>query len=618
MDLSNISTADLQALKAGDLSKVSTEGLQELRAQHLAPTPQPGVNVGPVPEGPSGLQHLEDVAGTFIHHPLTSAIGLGENALSGVTGAVVRTGKRLAGSQITGDEGYQPRTEAGKEFAAEGGAEGSAIGNAYDAAAGTGPYASQLKENIGKAGDLAATVGVLDPAIGLASRVPRALGAASEAVNAPKAASIPTAVQRQVQRGIEISPSSVQEAQPATAEAVPGQQTESALEGPDAQRTRVLKNAATNNTHINTDLGINDTGHTTPADIDEARGIGPDGKVQTMRQDPRTGEARETDLSVYNRVANAAHGQPVGANTATSIGDALAHTEASSDAAVNTVGRMVKTYQNRYQPGATIDGAQIQGDISTLRQRYRKGMASPDLDQQDIGVGAKRIADSLEDEMVSHADPNSQLASDFRAARQHLAQLNDAETALKGGSYDPAVLQRLKDKGQPLSGSLKDVAEASEIAPGDVMHPQKAPPPSTEAYTLSNLAHKTGALVGRGLNRVTGGTNNAAEAVARHVPPAPEPPGVPPGSLTPPPGNVGPEPAQGEMGLKGGEAPATPFSLEHAPGQLPEAIHPQHRMQLPPGHGAAAHARMSDIFNRARGRPETPQPGIMPELGPTP
>ena len=572
MDLSNISTADLQAIKAGDLTKVSTEGLQELKAQHMAPTPQPGVEMRAPPEGPSGLQHAEDVGSTFLHHPFTAGVGMAENALSGVTGAVVRTGKRLAGSPITGDEGYQPHTEAGKELAGHAGTEGEAISNAYDQTAGTGPLASQFKERVGPLSDLATTAGVAVPAIGAAARVPRALSAAGEAVNAPKAGSIPTAVQRQVQRGIEISPSSVQEAQPSTAKHVPGQQTESALEGPDAQRTRILKNAATNNTHINTDLGVNDTGHTTSAEIDEARGIGPDGKVQTTRLDPRTGETRETDLSIYNRVANAAHGQPVGANTATSIGDALTHTEASSDAAVNTVGRMVKTYQNRYQPGAPIDGAQIQGDISTLRQRYRKGMASPDLDQQDIAMGAKRIADSLEDEMVSHADPNSQLASDFRASRQHLAQLNDAETALKAGSYDPAILQRLKEKGQPLSGALKDVADASEVAPGDVMHPQKAPPPATESYSLSSLAHKGGAVLGRGLNRLTGGTNNAAKAIARHVPPAPEPPGAPQGSLAPPPGAAGPAPAQGEMALPEGPEPP---EFEHMPGTLPEAIpHP--------------------------------------------
>jgi hypothetical protein len=600
MDLSNVSTADLQALKAGDLSKVSTEGLHAIRQEQIAPAPQPGVEMRATPPGPSGLEHLEDVAGTVAHHPLTTGVGMGENALNAVTAPVQRTWERMRGEPITGDEGYQPRTEAGKEIAQESGAEGAAASGAFDKLAGTGPYAQSFKEAAGKASDLAATAGVVAPAAELAGRVPGAMSAAGEAVNAPKAASIPPAVQRQVQRGIEISPSSVQEAQPSTRAAVPGQLTETDIESPGAQRERILKNAATNNAHISQGLGVNATDHITPTDIDEARGIGPDGKVQTTRVDPRTGEAKETDLSVYNRMGNAANGQPVGAGTAGRIGDAATHTEASSDAALSTITRMTKTYQERYAPGAPIDGGQIQGDISTLRQRARKGLASDNLDQQDIGMAARKIADSLEDEMASHAPENSQLAGDFRQARQHLAQLNDAETALKGGSYDPQVLSRLRAKGGTLSGPLADVADSAEIAPKDVMHPQKAPAPPGARYSLSGIAEKGGELFAGGLNKLTGGTNNAAEAIARHVPPPGEPEGKI-GALTPPPGRAGAAQVegQGNMSLPPGVAPPPP--LELMPGSLPEAGHAhQYGLHLPPGHGAAAHARMGEIFRRAQ------------------
>lgn len=543
------------------------------------------------------------------------AVGLGEMGVAGATntaGRIPAGFAGIAGAALPGPPGqgarweqgaehaltYQPRTEAGQQLQ-------EGMGNTAEALKRKLPDNPAAQTFIPAMADAAMSVpaaaGMAEGIGSIAPRVPGALKAAAEAPGEAKAAAIPTAVQRQVQRGIEISPSSVQEAQPATRGDVPGQVTQTDIEGPDAQRDRILKNAATNNAHVSSGLGINATDHITPADIDEARGIGPDGKVQTTRVDPRTGEAKETDLSVYNRMGNAANGQPVGAGTAGRIGDAATHTEASSDAALSTITRMTKTYQERYAPGAPIDGGQIQGDISTLRQRARKGLASDNLDQQDIGMAARKIADSLETEMASHAPENSSLAADFKQARQHLAQLNDAETALKGGSYDPQVLSRLRAKGGTLSGPLADVADSAEIAPKDVMHPQKAPPPNSDRYTLQNLAHTAGSGVGRALNKLTGGTNNAAEAVARHVPP-PEPPGAAQGALTPPPGRAGAAQVEGQAGLSHMEqGPPPPPPLELMPGSLPEAGHAhQYGLHLPPGHGAAAHARMGEIFRRAQ------------------
>ena len=571
MDLSALSTADLEAYAGGNLDKMSDAGLKHINQELTAPTPQPGVEMRASPEGPSGAEHLAGFAGTAVRHPLMLGVGMLENAANAVTAPVQRTYERMAGQPVTGTEGYQPRSEAGQELAGVGGQEGERISNAYDATAGTGPWASSFKEAAGKAADIAATAGALK-AVNI-ERLPAAVEAGIEAPGKAKAASIPSPVQKQVQRGIEISPSSVQEAQPSTAKDVPGTTTQSDLEGPDAQRTRILKNAAKNNADIANGLGINATDHITPADIDEARGVGPDGKVQATRTDPRTGETKETDLNVYDRIGRAANGQPASGATAPALGDALAHTTASSTTAVNAIERMVKTYQERYAPGTPIDGDQIQGDISTLRQRARIGLQSDNLDQQDIGMAARRMADTLEKEMASHAPPDSQLASDFKAARTHLAQLNDAETALKGGSFDPQVLSRIRAKGAPLTGPLADVADAAEIAPKDVMHPQKAPPLSQEGYTLSSIARKVGSITGRTLNTATGGTNNAAEAVARHVPPAPEAPPAPLGRLTPPPGQVGSAPpVQATMGLPEGRGNAPPLSLEHPPGAVHEPL----------------------------------------------
>lgn len=94
-----------------------------------------------------GKAHAKKVAKIAARHPFTAMTGLAENALSGVTGGVGNLVDAVTMSEPgTHDYTYQPRTEAGKEFAEAGGEESGKVGQSYDTAFGTGPLAQTIKE----------------------------------------------------------------------------------------------------------------------------------------------------------------------------------------------------------------------------------------------------------------------------------------------------------------------------------------------------------------------------------------------------------------------------------------------------------------------------------------
>lgn len=136
----------------------------------------------------SGFQHAADLAGILARHPLTSFVGLGENAISSVTGGAGSLVDALTGADPgTHDLAYRPRTEAGKEIANLGGVESAKIGEQYDKYAGTGPLAQTIKERLPEAAGAVGTITALSALRG-AGRVPGNAGPRPSSVLPPDVA----------------------------------------------------------------------------------------------------------------------------------------------------------------------------------------------------------------------------------------------------------------------------------------------------------------------------------------------------------------------------------------------------------------------------------------------
>lgn len=113
-----------------------------------------------------GAERLKKIGEVTAKHPFTTLPGLGEIALSGITGGIGSVADVVTGATPgTHNWAYQPRTEAGRELGAVGAAEEHEISKRYDEAFGTGPAATEIK-----------------------SRIPEAIGAISTVVPAIKGA----------------------------------------------------------------------------------------------------------------------------------------------------------------------------------------------------------------------------------------------------------------------------------------------------------------------------------------------------------------------------------------------------------------------------------------------
>lgn len=136
-------------------------------------------------------------------------------------------------------------------------------------------------------------------------------------------------------------------------------------------------------------------------------------------------------------------------------------------------------------------GIKYPGNVSELKQQYLERIKNP-TDMQAVldevrqlrkeGYSAKkgpydpakhaeadakiRIADALDAQIERHikategARPG--LFAEYKAARQKLAVIDSATKAVRGGNVDASLLFKQKEKGVPLSGGLRTVANAYE------------------------------------------------------------------------------------------------------------------------------------------------------------
>lgn len=114
--------------------------------------------------------------------------------------------------------------------------------------------------------------------------------------------------------------------------------------------------------------------------------------------------------------------------------------------------------------------------VKQLRSESSSGFRSSDPGVQAMARAQKKLANSLESLMerqaaTSHPD----LVPALKNARQKIAKTYTIENALKGENVDAVALARQLDKGKPLSGTIKDVAEAGQSFKGAMSIPGPQP-----------------------------------------------------------------------------------------------------------------------------------------------
>ena len=466
--------------------------------------------------------------------PLRGMVGLGENALSSVTGGVGSLADALTGADAgTHDFAYQPRTPEGQQLAQGQAVAGHAAGQGYDAAFGTGPLATTIKERIPEALGAAATVAPL--AGGLAKVGGAGIRGVLDAGAVPEPVANPTPMQRVTQSGFQIAPNDVAQRTGTPIKQVPGSTIQATTETPGTVAARRQANVSHATNLAAGDIGLPNTDQITPEHIEAAS------KVPGAVYD-HTGAAIPQVGSV----------NPVRDATRVALADAVAD-QTPGGQLPPAVKRQVSRVMEGLN-GENYNGSQMIQDISYFR---KAGVNAP---------GARVVADALQDEMENQLKGQPQTLADFQGARQTFAKIQDVQDSLKGGRVDPQAVLRLRDgaRARPLSDGLADIAHAADMAPNSVALPGATVGESTPMNKVGALAAAGKKVIGAVTPdiskpafqaRIAGAARAPAPMSEMPVPPAQPSPNI---RLTPPTGQIGAEPPS-QLGFELAPGPAAPL-----------------------------------------------------------
>jgi hypothetical protein len=126
-----------------------------------------------------------------------------------------------------------------------------------------------------------------------------------------------------------------------------------------------------------------------------------------------------------------------------------------------------------------FDASDAVQQVRVLRQRGNAKAFSPkyDVEQQAVGRAELKIADAIEAQLERHIaagkspDVSTDAVARLRDARIRLAQINSVQRAIKGKDVASANLARQQERGAPLSGNLKTIADAAQEFPRSFQTP---------------------------------------------------------------------------------------------------------------------------------------------------
>ena len=164
-----------------------------------------------------------------------------------------------------------------------------------------------------------------------------------------------------------------------------------------------------------------------------------------------------------------------------------------------------------------ISGSQAIDALSDLRKKatktYNSNAATPEM--IDVADARMAIANTIEDLIEANVNKPEELTA-FRKARADMARsyAYEAATDIATGNVDPQKLNRMLDKGIPLSGDAESIAriagnypEVTSLTPvkrEGLQRFSRSGPLGTAGAVLGSLAGVPGALVGGALGAGTG------------------------------------------------------------------------------------------------------------------
>lgn len=130
--------------------------------------------------------------------------------------------------------------------------------------------------------------------------------------------------------------------------------------------------------------------------------------------------------------------------------------------------------------------------VKQLRSDAKVGFRSQDPSIYSLAKANSKMANALEGLMErSVKSLKPEFLSEFKSARQRIAKTYTIEKALKGENVDAVALGRELDKGKPISGAIKDVAEFGQNFKGAA---QVNPPQMTNFRPADILVPVAGAM----------------------------------------------------------------------------------------------------------------------------
>jgi len=519
VDMSQLSTEDLQAIKSGDMTKVSTAGLQTLS--------------GKTPPAPETLGHAAAGVGDI-------AATAGSALARGVPNAVQDLYRRITGAGPT-----PPGQEAAGTAKL-----GPAGSDLVSAAQSVLPKSTMTPQQ-----QAMATAGSEYPT-GLAGDIANnASGVAGDVANlAPAAGAVKGAA-----AVADLAASGGSDA--ATALGLRGVNTPGKLlAGESAGPTLHAHNAAIGDAAVGNEAGL-------------AQGATP--SYETLAA------ARTAPSSVMDRAGASLPNGGLDAQAQAAIKSAGAPEGGRVSQGSPQAQAQIETLrQQLLDAGSETPGPQWTNELRALRQEGFTNSASDDVSNQQLGRAQLDMANGIEGHIGRNLPANGDVnLQQFQDARKALAKNYTAQSALRGDTFDLPTIARIQraDPGM-LDGNMKTVADFANSNPEAVRpsNPLTAPSIASDITGL-NTAKPIGSIlqaVGGSLGRrmLTGGTSGVLDRTNAMFGPRPN---FAPlnGGMRPPPGNVGITPQQGTLGnlLQPPETPRPPLGMTYGPMGAPPA-----------------------------------------------
>jgi hypothetical protein len=376
---------------------------------YLAATPETALSLG------SGL----------VASPLSGLAGLGTMAgrAMGLTNADPADVVRDTQSALT----YQPQTQGGKDLT-------SAVTYL------PGKYAQGADWAGGKVTDLTGSPALGTAANTLIQGAPLLLGAKLPgASTAARAASVAPEVADATAAGFKLTPEQANSG-------IVGRTVQSLSGSAKLERSLSKQNASVANSLAAQDIGLQNQ-PLTPANITAAKAA---------------------PNAVYNAVSKLGT-VPTDAQYAADIG-AIANRTGSGSFAFDT-SPAVERLQTGYGQIQSFDAADAVAKVRQLRADSSKNLKAPNAPEQNaLGYAQRQVAEALENQLDRHVQTLSQtpgsglapnLIGQLRGARVQLAKIHSVEDAMDGANISPKQLAKQQDRGVPLSGNLKTIADAA-------------------------------------------------------------------------------------------------------------------------------------------------------------